>query len=70
MAAHDFPQAVPQGLDVEPAAEAQGGREDVGGAVRLELIEEPQPLLREGQGERLRFARRARQRTDRRGGRE
>ncbi len=39
-------------VDVERALEAQRGRHVVGGAARLELVEEPEPLLGEGERQR------------------
>jgi hypothetical protein len=38
-----------QRVEVEPAAQADRERGRVLGAARLELVQEPQPLLREGQ---------------------
>ena len=42
----------PQGVDIERAAQAHRGRHVVGSAARLELVEEPQPLLGKRQRQR------------------
>ncbi len=42
-------EAALQGRNVQPAAQAQGGRNVVGGTLRLQLPEEPLPLLGIGQ---------------------
>ena len=47
VAADDLRQGALQRLRVQPAAQAQGGGQVVGAAPRLQLVDEPQPLLRE-----------------------
>ncbi len=52
MAAHQLAQAVLQGRDVERTRELQRGGQVVGEAAWLELLEQPHPLLGEGQRRR------------------
>ncbi|MFT3764378.1 MAG: hypothetical protein QM820_02475 [Minicystis sp.] len=47
--AHDLAQSLFERLDVEPARQTEHGRHVVERAVRLELVEEPEALLREGE---------------------
>ncbi len=49
VAARHLPQAAAQGGDVQRAAEADGGGHVVGRRARLELLQEPEPLLGEGE---------------------
>ena len=60
VAPHDLVQAAAQSLRVERAPQAQRGRDVVEGAAGLELVEEPQTLLGEGQRQ-VPIARRARE---------
>ena len=52
VAADDLAQARAQRGDVERPVEAGGERDVVGREPRLELVEDPQPLLGEGEGDR------------------
>ncbi len=49
VAAHNFVETVGERPDIERPAEADGGGDVIEGASRLQLIEEPQPLLSERQ---------------------
>src|SRR5438093_978081 len=51
VALDDRVEAALQHGDVEPAREAKGRVDVVGGGPRLQLVEEPQPLLGEGEWE-------------------
>ncbi len=51
VAVHQLIEAALQGRHVEQAVHAHEGGHVVGGTVGFELVDEPQPLLREGQGQ-------------------
>src|SRR3954453_17407626 len=53
VASHNFVQRPVQSLDIQRALHAEGARNVVKRIVRFQLIQYPQPLLRERQGERL-----------------
>ena len=63
VSADDLAEAACQRGGVEPPGEAQGGGDVVSRAARLELVQEPEPLL--GEGEREGLGRGARQPGDR-----
>jgi hypothetical protein len=50
VAVDDLIEAGGDGVDLEGPVEFEGGGNVVGGAARLELVQEPEPLLRERQG--------------------
>ncbi len=52
MARHEELEAALQCGDVQGTLDANGGREVVAGAVGLQLVQDPQALLGEGQGQR------------------
>ena len=49
VAAHHLGEAAPEGVQVEPAPQPHGGGDVVGRAAGLELVQEPEPLLGEGE---------------------
>jgi hypothetical protein len=49
VAADDLGEGTAERVDVERSAQAQGVEDDVGGAARDQLVQEPEPLLGEGQ---------------------
>jgi hypothetical protein len=54
VAAHEIAQSAPQRAQVEPAAEAKRRVQVVGGVARLQAVEDPEPLLGEGERRRAR----------------
>ena len=52
VAAHDLVQAAPQGGTSSAPGRREGAGDVVGGAAGVELVEEPQPLLGEGERQR------------------